>query len=51
MWQAPASANVLGDRALLPVMLMETINRFAPAGHRPVRACCILLTQTPQWRL
>ena len=35
--QGGTPASVLGSRPLLPVMLMDTVNAFAPADHRPVR--------------
>lgn len=27
---------MLGGNALLPVCMMDSVNRFAPGGHRPV---------------
>ena len=34
--QGQAALSVLGGRPLLPVCMMESVNRFAPSGHRPV---------------
>ena len=54
--QGGTPASVLGSRPLLPVMLMDTVNAFAPAGHRPVRtvlpivplSCLIIIQRDAQ---